>query len=547
MRWPLYLLPLGILCCEAPFSFPVPVAAVTITPETADIAQGDSLQLSAVVRDSAGGVLTDRTVSWTSSDPTRVVVSSAGLVTALAAGGATVTATVEGATDNADIRVVARVAGVTIPQGDLILVPGGALQLEAVPRDPGGNVLAGRTVTWASGDSASVSVSPDGFVLALAEGTTTIGATVQGVSGRITVRVTRVRYRAVSASEFQHTCALTTSGNYFCWGENDLGQLGIAAVPMASAPVAAMGAPAVAEVSGGGTFTCARTAGGVLCWGSGARGRLGNGSAATTSTPTPVPLVAPLLTLSTGWNHTCGVGPDGSGTCWGEFPQVGGGPGPIAWTPVTVQGDLQYRQIAAGEGFSCAVTTDSLAYCWGANYSSRLGVESLPNSVDPVPVTGNDRFASVAAGGVHACALAASGAAWCWGDNTMGQLGTGTGAPDSSAQPLAVAGAHDFQVVATGSHSSCAIDAAGAAWCWGENDADQLGAASAESCGGTPCSRAPLPVAGGLTFSQVAVGDRHACGLSTAGILYCWGANDRGQLGDGTTLDREEPVRVVGQ
>jgi alpha-tubulin suppressor-like RCC1 family protein len=548
MRTSVLVSTLGLLACEAPFTFPVPVASVTITPAAADLDQGDSLQLTAAVRDSTGAALTDRTVRWSSSEPSRVVVSAAGLATALTPGTATITASAEGARDTAQLRVVARVAGVAIPQGDLTLVPGGTLAFAAIAFDPDGTPLAGRPIAWTSGDTAVLRVSGDGGATAAAEGTTTLTATVAGVSAHVTVQVARVRFTAVSGSEFRHTCARATSGRYFCWGENGLGQLGIAAAATAPAPVAAADAPTVAEVSAGGTFTCARTSGGqVDCWGSGARGRLGNGTPTTTSTPTAVSLTVPLLTLSSGWNHSCGIGPDGGGVCWGEFPQVGNGPGPIAWTPVTVLGDLRYLQIAAGEGFSCGLTTDSLAYCWGANYSNRLGVDSLANRVAPVAVDGAMRFTSVGAGGVHACGLTSSGTAWCWGDNATGQLGTGVAAPDSSAQPLAVAGGHLFTAIAVGSHSSCAIDGAGAAYCWGANDAGQLGAPTAESCAGSSCSRSPIAVTGGLTFSVLSVGDHHSCGLATSGILYCWGMNDRGQLGDGTTEDRAAPVRVLGQ
>jgi alpha-tubulin suppressor-like RCC1 family protein len=101
--------------------------------------------------------------------------------------------------------------------------------------------------------------------------------------------------------------------------------------------------------------------------------------------------------------------------------------------------------------------------------------------------------------------------------------------------------------VAAGTHASCGITTAGKAYCWGANDAGQLGSPSSESCAGTPCSRSPLPVSGDLAFKAISVGDYHACGLSVDGIAYCWGRNDRGQLGDGTQLDRAAPTRVMGQ
>jgi alpha-tubulin suppressor-like RCC1 family protein len=261
-----------------------------------------------------------------------------------------------------------------------------------------------------------------------------------------------------------------------------------------------------------------------------------------------VSLSVPLFSLSSGWNHSCGIGGDEGegGVCWGEFPQVGGGPGPIAWTPVSVPGAHSYLEITAGEGFSCGLGVDSLAYCWGMNFASRLGVDALSSSAEPVTVRDSIRFTRLATGGLHACGLASSGVIRCWGDNRAGQLGAG-GTLDSSAAPQLVAGGLSYTAVAAGSHSTCAIATDGEAYCWGANDAGQLGAPSSDTCGGTPCSRTPLAVAGSLRFTLISVGDLHACGLAVDGTAYCWGKNDRGQLGDGTLVDRAGPVRVLGQ
>lgn len=541
------VVPLALLGCEAPFSFPAPVASVTVAPPATDLPQGDQLQLTATVQDSTGQPVTGRPVLWTSSDPVRLPVSATGLVTGIGAGAATISATVDGVGGGAHVRVIGRVARITIDQGDITIVPGGVVQLIAAPRDSSGLALGGRVVTWGSSDTLVARVSATGLLEAVAAGTTTVTATVEGARAAVTIQVARVRFISLSAGEFRHTCALGDDGRVWCWGENGLGQLGVAALSLSPYPIASSPAPAFADVSAGGTFTCARTAtGAVACWGSGARGRLGNGTAATSATPGTVPVAMPLLTISSGWNHSCGVGSDEGGICWGEFPQVGGGPGPIAWTPVSVQGGHHYLQIATGEGFSCGLDADSLAYCWGMNFASRLGVDAMSSSAAPVAVRDSLRFARLAAGGLHACGLASSGEIRCWGDNRSGQLGAAA-TLDSSAAPHLVAGGLSFTAVAAGSHSTCAIATDGAAYCWGANDAGQLGAPSSDSCDGTPCSRTPIPVAGGLRFTLISAGDLHACGLSGDGTAYCWGKNDRGQLGDGTVVDRTVPTRVVGQ
>jgi alpha-tubulin suppressor-like RCC1 family protein len=538
---------LVLLGCEAPFSFPPPVASVTVAPLATDLPQGESLQLTATVQDSAGQPVAGRPVLWTTSDPVHLPVSATGLVTAVAAGAATINATVDGVSGAARVRVIGRISRVTIDQGDLTVVPGALVPLVASPRDSAGLALGGRAVTWGSSDPQVARVSTTGLLEAVTDGSTTVTATVEGARAAVKIRVARVRFTSLSAGEYRHTCALTAGGRVFCWGENGLGQLGVAALAQSPYPIASSTAPAFAEVSAGGTFTCARTGdGGVDCWGSGARGRLGSGTAATSATPRAVPLATPLLTLSSGWNHSCGVSTDEGGICWGEFPQVGSGPGPIAWTPVDVQGGHAYLQIAAGEGFSCGLDADGLAWCWGTNFASRLGMEAISSTAAPVAVRDSLRFTRLAAGGLHACGLTSGGVIWCWGENHLGQLGAAA-ATDSSASPLLAAGGLSFTAVAAGSHSTCAIATDGAAYCWGANDAGQLGAVSGESCDGTPCSRTPLAVAGGLRFAAISVGDLHACGLTVDGIAYCWGKNDRGQLGDGTLFDRAAPTRVTGQ
>lgn len=539
----------ALLGCEAPFSYPVPVASIVVSPRAADLFEGDSVHLYATVRDSAGRTLTDRVVVWSSSEPTRVHVSDAGLVTARAAGSATITARAEDASATATIHVTIKVTSVAIDQGDLSLVPGATLRLTATPRGPSGDPLGGRAITWTSADTSLVRIGTDGLLSAApALGATTITATVEGVSAGILVRIERLTFTGVSAGEFHHTCGLVTDGRAFCWGLNNLGQLGVAAVSLSTSPVATAGSPRLADVTAGAAFTCGRTdAGLVYCWGSAARGRLGTGTTTNTPHPALVPLDHPLYTLSSGWNHTCGVGGDGRGSCWGEFPQSGNYPSPVARTPVSVLGEVSYVTIAAGDGFSCGLGSDSLAYCWGTNLSQRLGNDSLSYTVAPVAVAGAIRFTAISAGGLHACGFTPGGAAYCWGANASGQLGGGDSALMTAARPQAVAGGFAFTTIATGSRSSCALTTTGEAFCWGANDGGQLGATTSELCNGLPCSRVPVAVSGGLQFTSISVGDQHACALSTQAVLYCWGKNDAGQLGDGTLIDRWQPTVVAGQ
>src|SRR5438477_507611 len=158
-------------------------------------------------------------------------------------------------------------------------------------------------------------------------------------------------------------------------------------------------------------------------------------------------------------------------------------------------------------------------------------------------------FATIEAAAYHTCGRTAAGAAYCWGDNGAAQLGIGTLSPANATTPQAVSGGLTFASVSVGGVHACGLTAGGTAYCWGGDLYGGLGggAPGPEICTGfTPCSSAPLAVAGGLTFSSLSagggptfttlnVGTQHTCARATDGSWYCWGLNNYGQLGTGAT------------
>jgi len=209
-------------------------------------------------------------------------------------------------------------------------------------------------------------------------------------------------------------------------------------------------------------------------------------------------------------------------------------------------------RVTSGDSSSaCAINAapgnEGPAYCWGANESGQLGNGTTTNSTTPVAISGMS-FGYVAVGPHFACGLEATksfaGPAFCWGANESGELGNGT--TTNSSTPVSVS-THSFGTIAAGPNFACAINAApgneGPAFCWGANESGQLGN------GTTTNSTTPVAISG-MSFGYVAVGPHFACGLeattSFAGPAFCWGANGSGELGNGTTTSSSTPVSVSG-
>ncbi len=205
-------------------------------------------------------------------------------------------------------------------------------------------------------------------------------------------------------------------------------------------------------------------------------------------------------------------------------------------------GTLPFDQLSGGQGpYTCAVTPDSKAYCWGQNVFGQLGDGTTTNRVKPVAVAGGHAFSQVSTGFYHTCGVTPDHHAYCWGSNQFGALGDGT--TTDHFTPVAVAGGHLFRQVDAGTVFTCGVsypDNRG--YCWGDNTRGQVGNGSTSSS----LILTPTAVVGGLTFKNVTAGDVHACGIgTTTNRAYCWGWNANGRLGDSTNVTRPRPTRVA--
>jgi alpha-tubulin suppressor-like RCC1 family protein len=410
---------------------------------------------------------------------------------------------------------------------------------------------SGRVACWGSnaegqlGDGTTNDSVQPRYIPGLITG---VNATAPPISDTPTPAATAPITRTISpiTAGGTHTCMRTSAGGVKCWGDNKNGQLGDGSRTPRNSPVDVTGlTKGVEAVEAGLSHTCALTnRGGVKCWGNNDYGQLGDGTTEEHLTPVDVTgLTSGVVALAAGAAHTCALTAQGGVKCWGwnQSGQLGDGTTEERLTPVDVTGlESGVVALTAGAEHNCVLTAAGGVACWGSHSSGRGAYPSSPDAPIPVAVEGlSSGVTRLISGAFYNCVLTAAGVVECWGSNTFGQFGNGTAG--GTVNPVEITGLPDSTVPWAGSWGhTCGVSASGTAYCWGLNDRGQLG-------DGSRTQRLYPSEVGGLAgVVAFALGYGHSCALTAANELWCWGINSQGELGDGTNVASLTPVKVVG-
>src|SRR6185312_12978088 len=334
--------------------------------------QSDSVQIAETALNRLGAARTDVSFKFGSGDTSVVVVTDSGLVRARGVGTTTVSVSSCDKTSKVKVTVVSDVGSAIVTPALDSLVAGDSLLLSALALNSNGSPLSGVVFSWASSATQIATVAPIGDSTAMAHtsstGNVTIEATGQGASaGAQLVVLPRVFLAGAGspggttiAAGLELTCGVISLGRGYCWGIDDLGQLG-----------------AVADS---------------LCLESG-----NTVQKDTTALKKPRPCsLDPLrfgpdisfAVVSAGDSSACGVATDGRAYCWGSNNegQLGNGEISAGSPPHLVTSALRFSTVSVGGFHACGLTTDGTAYCWGQDKYGELGDGRVENSTTPIPV-----------------------------------------------------------------------------------------------------------------------------------------------------------------
>ncbi|MDO9313538.1 MAG: IPTL-CTERM sorting domain-containing protein [Burkholderiaceae bacterium] len=367
--------------------------------------------------------------------------------------------------------------------------------------------------------------SPTGTVRFM-DGSTNLGAPVTLVNGH-------AQYNTSALTAGSHNITAVYSGD-----TNN--------APSTSVVVAHVVSTQANVVSVGSTHTLQARAGRLYSWGDNTYGQLGDGTTTSHLTPRLVNLPAGVtpVSASAGWDdHSLAIGSDGKLYAWGDNTYGGLGDGSTVQrnspAVATLATGVSPAVVSAGSGHSLALGSNGIVYAWGRNWFGQLGDGTTNDHSAPATVLlpGAVSASWVVTAVESSFSLGTNGNLYAWGDNTWGQLGDGTQVPRFAPVLVHMPAGVSVTTMAGGRYHCLGIGTDGKLYVWG----------TVYGASGTTAIYTPLTVSlpAGVAPVAVAVGSGNSLAIGSDGKLYAWGYNDFGQVGDGTTINRATPVEVT--
>jgi alpha-tubulin suppressor-like RCC1 family protein len=426
------------------------VKTVQVSSPVSTVLAKDTVQLTATALGYDDKPMGGRAFTWTSSSPAVATVDNNGRAIFLRAGSATFTAKSAFTTSAVTVNAMER-------------------QFQSI--DAGTNTTCGYTnlgrgYCWGDGSLGKLASAADSSCFG------------EGTAGQSPCTLSPKRF-AGAAIEFTAVSVDSTSGCgiskdklIYCWGDNSKGQLGNGGKGAGAQPIlATVGQVRFDSISVGGAHACAlSTTRQAYCWGDDAAGQLGDRRRVISTTPIPVAGNLTFSSITAGRRHTCGIS-NSKVYCWGDNTdgQLGNGTSVgLSDVPVAVGTGNDFVALSAGAYHTCGLTANGSAVCWGRDFSGQSGVGSAGAIATSPAAVSSDTFVRISSAADHTCALTASGTILCWGgDADYGGVGT--------ASPTVVPAGVTFRSVAAGDRHTCGIGTDGDVYCWGSDVYGSLG------------------------------------------------------------------------
>lgn len=520
-----------------------------------------------------GGTRTDVPITFVSSDTAVATVDSLGVVHAKKPGTLQVTASTCGRKATANITVALLTTSVKVKLDTSVVIAGDSVLVRAQAIAQDSAIIPAAKFTFAVTPASGITIiqrsDSTAIIKTSSSGTFTITATGEGATGSAQLRVLSISVKVKLDS------SVVIAGDSVVVRAQAVAEdstiiravkFTFGATPPSGITITRLSdSTALVKTVLSGTFTIAATGRGV--------------TGSTQLVVLPRVFVGASVAgsdggLDLGRDFGCGLIPLGRLYCWGvngttqlatatdslcfEEQERGAATRPCSLLPLRVgPTTLAFSSVSAGDGFACGIASAGASYCWGGGNFGKLGNGHNSGASVASLVTSALAFRSISAGGEHACGLTVSGAAYCWGQDSLGQLGDARHVNSTTPIPVILnSGTAVFASISAGYRQTCALQADGAAYCWGRDSTGELGT------GNYFDTDMPSPVAGGLLFASISAGgdsiqqkpplpplrvESHTCAITTAGAAYCWGSNRSGQLGNGGIGDSSAvPVPVAG-